>query len=507
MTRLSADVAILGAGFGGSLLAQVLIKAGLAPALIDRHKHPRFAIGESATPVADLVLRDLSERYGLPRLAPLTKYGTWNAAYPNIVHGLKRGFSYFRHLPGRTFPVTEGHDHEMLVAASPNDEESDTHWLRSDVDRFLMKEAVALGAPYFDETEMSLAPCGDGWRLSGRRGDEAIEIEAAFLVDASGEGAAIARSLGLPRGAGRLLTNARSIYAHFENLRPFDDVLARLGAVRDDFPFPCDRAALHQVIDEGWMWQLGFDNGVTSAGFMIDAVKHPLDPSVPIEAEWSRLMERYPSLAAQFAPAKIVAPEGGLRRTDRIQRYSPVVVGENWAMLPHTAGFIDPLHSTGIAQTLCGLERLAMILEKNWRLPSLAGELKRYEQILHQEFALADKLVTLCYLARGDFRLFTHAAMPYFAAAHTYEQRRKAGAIAPGAAFLGADNVDLVRAVNSIWRELRAIVGDGVSGPVDDSRALTFQRHVAAQIAPYNTCGLCNPECKNMYRHTAFTWS
>lgn len=502
MTNIRADVAILGAGFGGSLLAQVLASAGLAPVLIDRRKHPRFAIGESATPIADLVLYDLAQRYSLPRLAPLAKYGAWNRAHPQVVHGLKRGFSYFLHRPGEPLAVGAGHPNEMLVAASPNDEEADTHWLRSSVDAFLTAEAVAMGTPYFDETETKLATTSDGWRISGRRRDESLEITAAFLVDASGEGAALARSLGLPIGAGRLLTHSRSIYAHFENLRPFEEVLARLGAPRDDYPFPCDQAALHQVIDEGWMWQLRFDNGVTSAGFMIDSRQHPLDASLPIEVEWSRLLARYPSIAAQFAEARLTAPEGGLRRTDRIQRYSPVIVGEAWAMLPHTAGFIDPLHSTGIAQTLCGIERLAAILLGHWRSTSLADELKRYERILHQEFALADKLVTLCYLARRDFRLFTHAAMPYFAAAHTYEQRRKLGKIAPGAAFLGADDVDLVRAVNGVWRALK----DLGEGPIDDSQAARFQQLVAESIAPYNTAGLCDPGAINMYRHTAFTW-
>src|SRR5436309_1240589 len=76
----SADVAILGAGFGGSLMALVLQRIGLRPVLIDRGTHPRFAIGESSTPIANLALGNLARRYDLPRIEPLAKYGSWKAA-------------------------------------------------------------------------------------------------------------------------------------------------------------------------------------------------------------------------------------------------------------------------------------------------------------------------------------------------------------------------------------------------------------------------------------------
>jgi len=45
------DVAIIGAGFAGSILATALAKSGLRVALIDSTHHPRFAIAESSTPL------------------------------------------------------------------------------------------------------------------------------------------------------------------------------------------------------------------------------------------------------------------------------------------------------------------------------------------------------------------------------------------------------------------------------------------------------------------------
>ena len=43
------DLAIIGSGFGGSITALVAKQVGMEPVLIERGKHPRFAIGESST--------------------------------------------------------------------------------------------------------------------------------------------------------------------------------------------------------------------------------------------------------------------------------------------------------------------------------------------------------------------------------------------------------------------------------------------------------------------------
>src|SRR5215471_13794817 len=113
--------------------------------LLERGRHPRFAIGESSSPLAGILIEQLAERYDLPRLTPLAAFGPWQRACPDVVCGLKRGFTYFKHEAGRRFAIAPARANALLVAASPNDEVSDTHWLRSDVDAFLVAEAIAAG--------------------------------------------------------------------------------------------------------------------------------------------------------------------------------------------------------------------------------------------------------------------------------------------------------------------------------------------------------------------------
>ena len=123
------DIMIAGAGFAGSLMALVLNSLGFRVCLVEKGKHPRFAIGESSTPVADLILRQLSQQYNLPWLKDFSRYGSWQQAHPEIVCGIKRGFSYFKHHPGKEFTTDANHSYELLVAASTDDLQSDTNWL------------------------------------------------------------------------------------------------------------------------------------------------------------------------------------------------------------------------------------------------------------------------------------------------------------------------------------------------------------------------------------------
>ncbi len=70
------DLLVIGSGFGGSLTALIARRLGLSVLLIEKGTHPRFAIGESSSPLANLLLEELCDRYGLDRIRPLTAWGS-----------------------------------------------------------------------------------------------------------------------------------------------------------------------------------------------------------------------------------------------------------------------------------------------------------------------------------------------------------------------------------------------------------------------------------------------
>ena len=169
------DLAIVGAGFGGSLMAMIAHQLGLSVILLEQGRHPRMVIGESTTPLSNLLLERLSASYDLPRIAPLAKWGSWQRAYPRIACGLKRGFTFFHQ---------EG---QLLVAASPHDDIADTHWYRADVDHFLVREAQRLGVEYRDSVRIETVDFAeDGATIAGRAGEEAFHLRAGLLIDATG---------------------------------------------------------------------------------------------------------------------------------------------------------------------------------------------------------------------------------------------------------------------------------------------------------------------------------
>ena len=97
------QVLVIGSGFAGSIVALVLKQLGYSVVVVDRTPHPRFAIGESSTPIADRILEALAADYKLPELLPLSSYGEARKYSNQFTVGPKRGFSYFFHAPDQPF--------------------------------------------------------------------------------------------------------------------------------------------------------------------------------------------------------------------------------------------------------------------------------------------------------------------------------------------------------------------------------------------------------------------
>ena len=450
MIRERADVAILGAGFAGSVLAMVLRRLGRTVLLVERGAHPRFAVGESSTPLANLVLESLAQEYDLPRLAPLAEYGPWQRAYPQLACGVKRGFTFFQHEEGRPFSPRPDRANELLVGANPSDDAADTHWFREHVDHFLLTEAKALGASYHDRSEITAVAGGPGdWSLSGRRDGEAVELSAAFLIDATGPGGALCRAFGVPTEPDDFLTNSWSIYSHFTDVERFEEQYRAAGGDAAPHPYPCDDAALHHVLADGWVFVLRFNNGLTSAGPVFDGTRRRPNGDVSPAAEWEEVLRRYPSLKAQFGPARPVRP---FVRTGRLQRRARRAVGPGWALLPHAAYFLDPLFSGGNAHTLLGVERLGRLFREHWGWPSLDAGLADYERTLFREVAFLDRLIHGSYRAFGRFGLLAAYTMYYFAGAIHSEGRRRRCEAGPGDEFLFSHDAPFRAA---LWRAAR----------------------------------------------------
>ena len=494
------EVVVVGSGFAGSLIARVLAVQGYDVLLLERGTHPRFAIGESSTPLANLSLERLAARYGLRDCYELAAHGRWVENHPTVRRGLKRGFTFYRHHPRAIAGDARLAEERLLVAASPTDHIADSHWLRADVDHHFVRQATDAGVDYRDRVEVTEARIADdGVEIRARRDGATFEIRADFVIDASGPGGFLARQLSIPSGLGRTRTRSSIVFSHFEGVRLASEVEPHF----PPGPYPDDWAAVHHLIDEGWMYSLRFDHGVTSAGFVLSPRGAA---SLPPEArtaddKWRSLLERYPTIAAAFGDARPTMP---MMQRDRIQHRLTRAAGKRWVLLPHAYAFVDPLFSTGIAWSLRAVERLGLSFEAvrgARRLPDEA-DLQRYEQMLAREADQIDRMVAGAYESMAHFDLFAAQAMIYFATVSYAEVRQRFVADREPhpawSGFLGVgDEVcdSLPRA--SLRRLLRITRGEGREGSRAERDA--FASWVQRSIAPRNVAGLADASRHNLY--------
>jgi tetracycline 7-halogenase / FADH2 O2-dependent halogenase len=444
-------------------MAMVAHRLGLSVVLLDQGRHPRMAIGESTTPLSNLLLERISATYDLPRLAPLAKWGSWQRAYPQIACGLKRGFSFFHQ------------GEQLLVAASPRNDIADTHWFREEVDHFLVTEAQSLGVAYLDCVHIEdLAFAEEEAIVGGQSGDKPFGLRARLLIDATGPRGFLHRRLQLPESALPGMPLTESLYSHFTGVE-------RTACSGDTFPYPVNDAAVHHVFDGGWVWVLRFNNGVTSAGVAAtQAVAADLKLNEG-EPAWRRLLDRLPALRPQFEGA---APCQPFRYMPAVSFRSRTIAARRWAMLPSAAGFVDPLLSTGFTLTLQGIERLARILQQDFDSAHLSVQLHNYAKQTEFDLLSVSRLIGALYATMDNFSAFTAVSLLYFAAVSFSEAAYRLGKPELATGFLLPSASFLLERAHTLR---------------DGAETQAFTEQVLRVIEPFNLGRFGDPVLHNRY--------
>jgi FADH2 O2-dependent halogenase len=220
---------------------------------------------------------------------------------------------------------------------------------------------------------------------------------------------------------------------------------------------------------------LRFDNGITSVG-LTSTSGHDL--------AWNA----YPSLADLMQSASRVAPEawgcaGGTRHL-----LDPVI-DRRRLLLPTAAVSADPLHSTGIAHALAGVDRVAATILADQETKRTAL-IQQYRHSVLAESRLVGRMVQAAYSSMHDFNRFVAACMLYFAAAIACEERYGAGQVPQS--LWSADDPNFTQMIGHCCRLLAS---DCPTGEV----AAKIRR----LLAPWNTAGLMDPAVNNRYAYTA----
>lgn len=390
------DVIILGSGLSGTLLATVLAKQGIRVLMIDKREHPRFAIGEAMTPDTDLMMEILGHQYGVPEIGYLSSFESICKHISPSSCGLKRSFNFVYHRPGTS---------QMLKETNKLGVEPSSHLFRQDIDYYMSKVSMKYGVTLLENTQVDDIQIGaSGISIKTVRNET---YDASYLVDSSGYNSLMGNLYDLREKPTRFKTNSRTIFTHMVNVKRYDDCVSEIPQDKDGLNW--HQGTLHHIFKGGWMWVIPFNNHeksanpVCSVGINFDCRHFPPNDNSP-EQEYQELLSKFPSIGVQFKEAEQVR---SWVATQRLQYSSKSCMGERFFLLPHAAGFIDPLYSFGLVNACTLIIPLAARIIKavstnNYDQKSFSD----LEVLQKKLFDYNDDLVNCSYIAFRDYELW-----------------------------------------------------------------------------------------------------
>lgn len=346
-------MAILGAGPAACTLGILLTRMGRRVALLHRPRTAPLLVGESLVPAIVLMLRKLGleeEVAGYSKYKPgaCFDFGS-DVIFPFVFKDFCGSF------PPHAYNVPRIQFEETLLAAAKREGVRVIDTLAG-VERMSSGNRVRL-------TRETLDACGDFFPQP-----------PDLIVDATGRARLLPKLLDIPsREGGRKDT---AMFAHLDKVQLYRD-----GYVHSS------------RIDHGWSWRIPLP-GRVSLGVVI-GTEH-------VSKLGGSKEERYDNLLRQDSYLRQIA--GDARRLTPVMEYtnyqlvSDQMVGDGWALVGDTAGFIDPVFSSGL---FIGMQS-AFALAKAIGDGSTAA-FKNYEQEVTHHLRIWHEIVGYYY----DGRLFT----------------------------------------------------------------------------------------------------
>jgi hypothetical protein len=347
------SVAILGAGPAASTLATLLARDGVKVALLHRPRAAALLVGESLVPAIILILRQLGVedevrsygKYKPGAIFNMNEFGDFPFTFADFCGKMP---DYAFNVPRIKFEAT------LLDCAKRAG--AKVFEIEAKVERISGEDKVRLSAE-------TLAGCGDFF--TG---------QPDLIVDATGRARVLPKLLDIPaREGGRKDT---ALFAHLDTAE-----LYKSGYVHSS------------RLDHGWSWRIPLQDRV-SLGIVI--------PSEHATAAGATPEERYDNLLKQDSYLRTVTV--GSKRLTPVMEYtnyqlvSTRLVGDGWALVGDTAGFIDPVFSSGLLIGLTSATELADAIRRGG-----AAAFQKYERGVIHHLQTWHEIVNYFY----DGRMFT----------------------------------------------------------------------------------------------------
>ncbi len=330
------DVAVIGGGPAGSTAATLLARRGHKVVALEKAHHPRFHIGESLLPMNLPVF----ERLGV--LEKVRALGVFKPG-ADFEADNERGYNTYRF--------------ERAIGNSPP--HAYQVW-RQDFDQMLFEHARASGADAREGHEVvrveQRGPRDS--RLEVRSDGRAYQLQARYVVDASGRDALLASKWKLRRKNRR--HQSAAIFGHFRG------AVARSSEDAGNISI--------YSFEHGWMWMIPLPAGVMSVGAVCRPDYLKQRSSSPLEFLRSTL-RRNPALWRRLESAELIGNE--VRVTGNYSYDAAHMGGTGWVLIGDAFAFLDPVFSSGVYLAMSGAERAVEVVETALREPQRERALLR----------------------------------------------------------------------------------------------------------------------------------
>lgn len=340
------DVVVIGGGPAGSTVSTMLRQAGYEVVLFDKAKHPRYTVGESLIPH----FWKYAEQIGVDKKIDgdgfIAKAGgtvIWNG----IIRQMQfKDFGYKRpalHVERDRF------DHILLEHARANEVQ-------------VFEEVSALKCNLDHGENVSVT-----YRRNGEKG--ADEIACRFIVDASGQGAVLAKQLGI-----RVIDEGfrfMSIWGYFKDSKYFaaDGKAHAFEELRKVPP----TTFVSNIDGWGWLWHIP-QRESTSVGLILpqEQMKALKGSDEALEAYFLRRCYEIPYLNRLLEHAQYC--EGSFHVV-RDYSYRPTqLAGPGFFLLGDAAAFIDPIFSIGVVLAMFSAGLATWAIDRSFKKPSQAED-------------------------------------------------------------------------------------------------------------------------------------
>lgn len=308
MQAIQTDILIIGAGPAGTVAGSMAHQQGKKVMVIEKQQFPRFVIGESLLPSS---------------MNHFEKAKFWEAIES---HGFEKKFGA-KFVRGKQ---------ECLFDFSDTYTPGWTYTYqvpRGDFDKVLADTLEKMGVPIAYNTEvMDVKFNGTDSVTTIKNPDGTIsEIEAKFLIDASGYGRVLPRLFDLDEPSN--LAPRRAYFVHAtDTVRPE----GRAGV----------QITFYILEREVWLWVIPFANGNTSLGFVgAPEFFEPFEAGQPTDEVFRELLNLRPDIAERFKDQSFLwEPKG-------ITNYAvstKTMIGNGFALAGNATEFLDPVFSSGV---------------------------------------------------------------------------------------------------------------------------------------------------------------